>query len=266
MAQYRPFAIKTTSVIPSGCTSLVNILIGVDDQQYQGLGGYQWWAGPDESLGYVIAYFDSPFTHPNPLNLPCGIGFLRSDALTDSSFLQLVNYFVKKNGSNVTFTDTISAKAWCNSNGHWTSYGETPWQYGSSLNTTPSSGNFSYNLVTLPYQPPLAGNTIFPDFSASVGILNPNEFGLSKSIWWNKIDSNGIDRSSDFSTLIGQIVMITFTQGVNSAIYETNAINNPNPDHFNMQIMGNQYIDLVQASPTNFIEGELVTISYTIAV
>ena len=58
MAQFRPFAIKTGSNVPAGTTQYQNILVGVDQQNYNEL-EYDWVAGPDEDLGYVIAFYDA---------------------------------------------------------------------------------------------------------------------------------------------------------------------------------------------------------------
>ncbi len=87
----------------------------------------EWWNGPDEELGYVIAYVDNTGDRPNGpervllTNFICHIGFKRSKFLTEESFLQLVNRFT---GTNFTTGD--SAKNWLESNGYWTSYGQLP--------------------------------------------------------------------------------------------------------------------------------------------
>ena len=56
MATCRPFAYNTGSTIP-GTTQVGNLAIGVDlDKPYaEQYGGVQWWNGPDEDLGYIIA-------------------------------------------------------------------------------------------------------------------------------------------------------------------------------------------------------------------
>lgn len=144
MAQYRPFAIwDGESTLPSGIAQNQNILIGESDQEYYNLGGFDWWAGPDESLGYVIAYYDPTFTHPNPLNIPCGIGFLRSAELTDASFLSKANQ-LRKGQSLSNLSNANDAKAWLLTNGYWTSYGVPAWTYGNSVSnqqpSNPTSG------------------------------------------------------------------------------------------------------------------------------
>jgi len=56
MAQFRPFAITQTPLsLPVGTTGVGNIVIGVADQDYNNLEGLDFFAGPDEELGYIIA-------------------------------------------------------------------------------------------------------------------------------------------------------------------------------------------------------------------
>ena len=50
------------------------------------------------------------------------IGFLRSSALTDGSFISLANYVSARYNSGPTFSAALSAKTWLNTNGYWTSY------------------------------------------------------------------------------------------------------------------------------------------------
>jgi hypothetical protein len=61
------FAYNTGSAI-SGTTQVGNIAISQADVEYSAnYGGLQWWGGPDESLGYVIAVPVSGNTQPTPL-------------------------------------------------------------------------------------------------------------------------------------------------------------------------------------------------------
>ena len=50
------------------------------------------------------------------------VGFLRSSALTDGSFISLANYVSARYNSGPTFSAALSAKTWLNTNGYWTSY------------------------------------------------------------------------------------------------------------------------------------------------
>ena len=84
----------------------------------------QWWNGPDEDLGYVIAYVDPSGDRPNApertfsTNYQCNIGFFRSAQKTEQSFVELTRLI---SGSSSIDNGTQS-KIWLNTNGYWTSY------------------------------------------------------------------------------------------------------------------------------------------------
>jgi hypothetical protein len=93
---------------------------------------------------------------------------------------------------------------------------------------TPTFGSgYSFNLVILPYNFPTTGNTIMNQGAIQTGTTNPNELAISgRGIYWNSIDSDGIDRTSYFSQYTGQSVTITMTQGSSTVIYsgDTNSL------------------------------------------
>jgi hypothetical protein len=108
------FAYNTGSLI-SGTTQVGDIAVSEADVEYSAnYGGLQWWGGPDETLGYVIA-------HSDPSRVPDYLGFWRSSGLTDSDFLNLCNSIPPRIGFP-PFTNTNDAYTWLNSNGYWTSY------------------------------------------------------------------------------------------------------------------------------------------------
>ena len=64
MPTARPFAYNTGSLI-EGTDQIGDIAIGRDPQDYSlNPGGVRWWNGPDEDLGYVIAYSQPDGLHP----------------------------------------------------------------------------------------------------------------------------------------------------------------------------------------------------------
>ena len=69
-------------------------------------------------------------------NIGASIGFLRSSALTDGSFISLANYVSARYNSGTTFSAALSAKTWLNNNGYWTSYGE----FSSSITIATNAG------------------------------------------------------------------------------------------------------------------------------
>lgn len=255
MSTNTPFSRNTGSNIP-GTQKIGNISYGTPTEGFEN-SSLKWWNGPDEDLGYIIAYEDSLGQHIGGDEIQAYLGFRRSTIKTEASFLQLVSDMF-----NQTFPNGDLAKTWLNNNGYWTSWGIS--------NSSPLSGAFAYTLVTLPYQPPTAGNIIFPNFSGGVngnqGLLNPNTFATN-AVWWNKIDSTGTDRSSDFNQLIGQNVTISFTQNGNTATYTTNGIVLADGQYFNYSPNTPQSgftMTLITPSPVDFVAGQLVTISYSI--
>jgi len=117
MATTTPFAFNTGSTIV-GTAQIGDIAIGTSEQDYSGNpGGVQWWMGPDEDLGYIIVAPDTGFTHHSPTGINAGIQFKRSTQLTESSFIELANYF-----SGLSFTGSTDAKTWLVDNGYPTSY------------------------------------------------------------------------------------------------------------------------------------------------
>lgn len=118
MATSRPFAfnpIPPSSPI-SGTTQVGDFAVGFP------LTGFtntpQYWNGPDEDLGYVIAVPVSGNTQPTPISgVTASVGFYRSDDLTNNSFIDLTN-----NVFNQNFSSANEASTWLTNNGYWNSY------------------------------------------------------------------------------------------------------------------------------------------------
>ena len=80
--------------------------------------------GPDEDLGYVIAYSSvaGTKTHKRGSELaPDAVGFIRSTSKTDASFVDLVNKNFNQSFS-LDSSGASSAKSYLTTNGYWTSY------------------------------------------------------------------------------------------------------------------------------------------------
>ena len=118
MSFARPFAynpVPPNSLI-SGTTQVGNLSVGVP------LTGFtsnpQYWNGPDEDLGYVIAIPVSGNTQPTPFSgVSASVGFYRSDDLTNNSFIDLTNSLF-----NQSFSSANEASTWLTNNGYWNSY------------------------------------------------------------------------------------------------------------------------------------------------
>ena len=96
-----------------------------------------------------------------------------------------------------------------------------------SVTPQPVTG-YSFNLVALPYNFPSSGNTIMNGAGgATSGTTDPNVLATgSRGIYWNSIDSDGIDRTDYFSGFTGQSITITMSQTGSTAIYsgDTNSL------------------------------------------
>jgi hypothetical protein len=165
MATTRSFAYNTGEPIP-GTTQVGDLAVGTPSDGYTN--NPQFWEGPDEDLGYIIAASvpdnSQPTLVPGVTASVCFFG----TGNTEADFVHLVN-----NAFNQSFTTGDGAKTWLNTNGYWTSYGEgnitfvTGIQTYSVLCRMPGDTS-NWGLINLNY----ASNT------ASVRPL-----GLSRSEW-----------------------------------------------------------------------------------
>jgi hypothetical protein len=257
MATSRPFAYNTGTGI-TGTVQFGYLAVGTPTYGFAST-GLPWWNGPDEDLGYVIAESVPGNTQPTPVSgVLASVGFFRSSALTDPSFISIANSVAGPSGP---FSTGSAAKSWLNANGYWTSY----------VGATGATGG-GYELVILPYNPPAVGDVIFPNFSSTPpptqGNTNPNIFATG-GVYWNAVDINSVNQSSYYNGLIGNSATISFTQNGNTAIYSASntAITFEGPTglqayNYNPQSRPGQ-LTLTQASPSNFRVGQTVYISFT---
>ena len=104
---------------------------------------------------------------------------------------------------------------------------ETPTNTPTPTSTPIPVTGYPFNLVILPYNYPTSGNTIMVDqVVPGSGTTNPNLFTTNgNGIYFDGIDSNGVDRTSYFKSFTGQSVTITLSQTGSTTIYsgDTNA-------------------------------------------
>jgi hypothetical protein len=121
MPTARPFARNTGAVIP-GTEQVGNIAYFKPLNGFAAT-GLPWWNGPDEDLGYVIATQVAANNQPTPVPATtASVGFWRSTAKTDASFITLAQYVAKISGTEEFFANAQAAKTWLNANGFWTSW------------------------------------------------------------------------------------------------------------------------------------------------
>jgi hypothetical protein len=140
MPTSRPFAYNPSpNPIISGTTQIGDIAIGVDPtlDYFGGAGGVQWWQGPDEELGYIVAKPIPSLNQPNPLEIPAGVAFGRS-LFTEEAFILLAESL----SSGTTFTNGNDASTWLTSNGYWNTWifiTPTPTPTSTQLPSTPTN-------------------------------------------------------------------------------------------------------------------------------
>ena len=131
--------------IITGCTQYGNMAVSLNTTDTAGFTVNNMgnpYHGPDEDFGYVIAYA-SPSgtrTHKRGTELsPNAVGFIRSTAKTDVSFVDLINKNFNQSFS-LDSSGALTAKSYLTTNGYWTSWVLT---YTAGLYKTTYAGYFS---------------------------------------------------------------------------------------------------------------------------
>ena len=156
MATARPFAYNPGSFIP-GTEQVGDLSIGYPTSGFTN--NPQYWNGPDEELGYVIAAPVSGNTQPTPLlGVFASVGFYRTSGFSDSDFVNLSQSVSSTYGTPQTFSSASDASNWLTNNGFWNSFiSATPTPTNSpTQTTTPTSTNT-----------PTVTNTPTPSITAS---------------------------------------------------------------------------------------------------
>lgn len=133
MATSRAFAYNTGPTV-SGLIQVGNI--AVSETNFIGLTtSLEWFSGPDEELGYVIASQNINNDTTVPDGRTASIQFWRSATSSRESFISIANFVSQKHGSPQNFIYATQATSWLNTNGYWTSYSSSPYL---SINTIAS--------------------------------------------------------------------------------------------------------------------------------
>jgi len=133
----------------------------------------EWWNGPDEDPGYIIAYSDPSGNRPNAperilsVNYTCHIGFFRTPVKTDQSFIDLTQIVT----GNSSLTSATQSKEYLNNNGYWTSYtysfvpemigNQFVFMDASNFLCYPGTGSVWQDLSDAGFQAYLNGGTVF---------------------------------------------------------------------------------------------------------
>jgi len=267
MPTARPFAYNTGSNI-NGTEQVGDLAIGIPS------GGFSespdFWNGPDEDLGYVIAYSQPDGLHPTPIpGITASVGFWRSKFLTEESFLELV---LNKTGQ--TFATMIQAKTWLNNNGYWTSYtgfGSSgfQWMNISSITSTTASGS-GQNGITVAITQSNGG------MATENGMYSPTTFPLEYGV---PLSGNQIRNTSN------GVFTATFSQPVTNPLVAFASVGNPSLNvpvqstapftpiwststTYQNSVNGTQYTQFTGTEGFNIIriDGTLSSVSFTYTV
>jgi len=112
----RAFAYNPSQQEISGCTQVGDLAIGTPITGFTD--SPQFWAGPNEELGYVICVPVPDNTQPTEIpGVTASVGFYRSSELTDESFIHITNV-----ATNSSFTGVTECLDELDTLGYWTSY------------------------------------------------------------------------------------------------------------------------------------------------
>jgi hypothetical protein len=182
VATARPFAYNTGAPI-SGTDQVGSLAIGTPTVGFDAT-GLEWWNGPDEELGYVISEPVPSDTQPTPIiGVSGSVGFFRSDALTEISFVNLTNQLFFQ-----SFLTGDQCKTYLNTNGYWTSWGELPpgmvlYLDAGVSDSYPGTGTTWYDLSGLDNNGTLSGATFSSD-SGGTMVFN----GTNNYVGFNSVD------------------------------------------------------------------------------
>lgn len=191
MATARPFSYNTGSPI-AGTEQVGNLAVGTPNVGFVAT-GLEWWNGPDEELGYVIACQVPADTQPTPVTgASASVGFFRSDVLTEGSFISLADYIAGPSGGG-PFASGLSAKNWLNNNGYWTSYssvittGLKVYLDALSSSSYPGSGTTWYDLSG-------NGNDVSMQNSGSISWTGgaTGYFSTGSNGWFSKSNASNV--------------------------------------------------------------------------
>jgi hypothetical protein len=167
MATATSFAYNTGGAI-SGTEQVGFLSVGVPTSGFTS--SPQYWNGPNEELGYVIAVPISGGTQPTPVSgVTASLAFYGTKNLanpfSDETFIYLTNVVF-----NQTFSSATEASIWLTNNGYWNSY-VAPVLYldAGNLSSYPGTGTVwtdliggrQFNLINGPSYDPESNDSIY---------------------------------------------------------------------------------------------------------
>ena len=188
-------------------------------------------------------------------NVNASVGFFRSAALTDPSFISIANAVAGPSGGG-PFASGSAAKTWLNSNGYWTSY----------AGGTGAGWLFYYAEGSIGSTPPPVnnGDVIFYNQSNATITYNPNYpgGGANFNLYFNVNQADGTSYLTQFNALVASGGTVAMSQGSNTAIYSgpNTAYNITNFGSGNVLVISGLGATLIQAASTPFVSGTPITV------
>ena len=143
MAFARPFAYNLGTPIP-GTEQVGSLAIGFPTSGITN--NPQFWNGPDEQLGYVIAAPVSGNTQPTPVpGVFASLKFYRTSGFSDGNFINLAQSVSRAYGTPQIFLTASAASTWLTDNGFWNSFINFCYNVGGGFNGQPEDA-FEDNL------------------------------------------------------------------------------------------------------------------------
>lgn len=205
MSTARPFAYNIGVPI-EGTTQFGTLAVGTPTSGFTN--SPQFWEGPDEELGYVIAAPQSGNTQPTPVTgVTASVQFFRTKTFTDSEFISLAQYVSNKFNTPQTFLNATNASVWLSNNGFWNSYpapvlyldaGNSASYPGSGTVWTDLIGGKQFNLINSPTYDSsnggkinfIANNSQYAECSTSLQSLP--EFTTSVWHYWDGTNNGAL--------------------------------------------------------------------------
>ena len=269
MATSRSFAYNSGSLIP-GTEQVGDLSIGSPISGFTN--NPQYWNGPNEELGYVIARAVSGNTQPTPLSgVTASVGFFRTAGFNDSSFIQLSEYISRKYSTPQTFSSATEASIWLTNNGFWNSFISVTPTLTPTPTPTPTSGYTSggwlfYSPDNEPVLEPPSnnGNITFIVQATGNGTYNPNYTGGLFVLYFNDNSSDGTSYASQFSGLDTMGGTITMSQGISTAIYSGTSGDFQSSGIFTF-LEVNRPEQMIQSASTPFVSGTTINLTFNVA-
>ena len=188
-------------------------------------------------------------------NVNASVGFFRSAALTDPSFISIANYVAGPSGGG-PFASGSAAKTWLNSNGYWTSY----------AGSTGAGWYFYAPEGPLTVGPPINnGQAIFVNQVDTTVTYNPNYSGANLILYFNVNQADGTSYLTQFNTLDTSGGTISISQGSNTAIYQGSqsayTVTNFGGTAGSALQINTQSATLVQPASSSFTSGTPITLT-----